>query len=117
MSFFGKADQEFDVKFIFDHLRNIGICVAIALSAKSIFENHTNEQLLEFVAFPVLTSYLLAIASGLLLTLNLTQVVYLLAGKLNNKSRMSWVNALVLIIFLVPIYFATLALFWARFFA
>ena len=117
MSFLGKEDQVLDVKFIFDHLRNIGICVAIAVSAQSLFLNSKNQKLIEVVVCPIGMGYVLAIASGLLLTLNFVQLIYLMAGKLNKRYKISWLSALALVAFIAPIYVVTLGVFFGQFYA
>lgn len=109
-SFLGSGYKHFDLKFIFDNLRNIGISAAIAVAGITLQSNTEFNFFSEFRLDTDLIGLLFLILSGLLLTLNFIQYIYISA------SSDSSLRSSIAILSSIPVYITTFYLFIAYIF-
>jgi len=106
-TFLGSGYEQIDLKFIFDHIRNIGIAAALLIAAIKFGQTDLNTA---FPKLPVAVKYLasiVALISLVLVAINFSQFMYIATRKGSKLAKSIWA-ALAL-----PLYGVTAAIFVA----
>jgi hypothetical protein len=106
-SFLGSGYKNLDLKYIFDHLRNIGIAAAILIAGVNLDPDMLNKTFPNINLSPGWFSMGLVFLSLVLLSLNFAQLLYISAKK---GTRMS---ASISAFLSLPLYFLTALIYMA----
>ena len=99
-SFLGSGYKTLDVKYVFDHLRNIGISSAIAVGGVALSNNEVNVIFKSFEHAEFMGAVVI-VFSALLFVLNFVQFIYV-ASSLNTG-----IARFIAAIMIIPIYVIT----------
>lgn len=80
-SFLGSGYKRFDLKYIYDHLRNIGLSAALCVSGKEITKISEDHILSEFMIKAEYIGNIMMALSALLLLINFIQFIYVATSK------------------------------------
>ena len=85
-SFLGSGYEKLDLKYIFDHLRNLGIAVAILVAAAKSNPESIVKLFPNLTYYPSIVPLTLAVISLLLIIMNFSQFLYV---AVNNGTRVA----------------------------
>ena len=105
-SFLGSGYKRFDLKYIFDSLRNVGLTAMLFIAGLKIIDHSGAEILSKYMIEPKYIGFIMVLLSVLLLTVNFIQFLYVATYK---GTRLA-VSFSALISF--PVYIVTIYLFY-----